>query len=459
MADPRVIIVGAGPAGIRAAETLLTYGLVPILIDENERDGGQIYRRPPDSLKRSYKVLYGTEAERAAHLHSTFEQLRCKIDYRPNTLGWNVANGSLHVVGASRSEALGYDALVIATGATDRLMPVKGWDLAGVYSLGGAQIAIKAQACSIGRKVAFLGTGPLLYLTAAQYLKAGANVVGVFDTSPISNRLRALPKLLARPATLRKGIELIAALRRQHIPIETGIEPIEIGGETATGVNCLTIGKGQKTIAIACDAVALGYHLRAEALLADSAHCEFSFDELTRQWLPIIDRDGRATIDGIYLAGDGVRLTGADGAELSGELAALAAMKDMGRQIDEARLSKLRRELAVMDRFRTGLAEAFPWPFMAASKMEDDTVVCRCELVTAGQIRRLALENGATEINRNKAFGRAGMGRCQGRYCGHAIAEVIAAVAGIPINSVGRLRGQAPIKPLAVNTLSSAAPK
>lgn len=121
MADPRVIIVGAGPAGVRAAEALLACGIVPVLIDENERDGGQIYRRPPDSLKRPYIVLYETEAERAAKLHSTFENLRRKIDYRPNTLAWNVANGSLYLAGASQSKALSYDALIIASGATASL--------------------------------------------------------------------------------------------------------------------------------------------------------------------------------------------------------------------------------------------------------------------------------------------------------------------------------------------------
>jgi len=457
MADPRIIIVGAGPAGVRAAEALLAGGMTPIVVDESERDGGQIYRRPPESLKRPYKTIYGTEADRAENLHSTFESIKPKIDYRPNTLAWNVADRYLHLVEASQSVRLGYDALIIASGATDRLMPVKGWDLAGVYSLGGAQIALKAQACAIGRKVAFVGTGPLLYLTAAQYLKAGANVAGVFDTSAISRRLKALPKLLARPQTLRKGMALMAALRRHRIPIETGIEPLEIGGDRANGVESLTIQKGKRKLTIACDAVALGYHLRAESLLADLARCEFSFDQLTRQWLPTIDEDGRSTVDGIYLAGDGARLTGADGAELSGELAALAALKDLGWRVNEARISQLRRDLKTMERFRAGLAEAFPWPFQAASRIEDGTVVCRCELITAGEIRRLALENGATEVNRNKAFGRAGMGRCQGRFCGQATAEVIAAAANVPIVSVGRLRGQAPIKPLGANTFGKVA--
>ena len=59
---------------------------------------------------------------------------------------------------------------------------------------------------------------------------------------------------------------------------------------------------------------------------------------------------------------------------------------------------------------------------------------------------------GASELNRAKAFSRAGMGRCQGRYCGHAAAEIVAAAADIPLDRVGRLRGQAPVKPLPIAT-------
>lgn len=65
-ASPRVVIIGAGPAGTRCAETLLAAGIKPILIDENRRDGGQIYRRQPEGFKRDYSALYGTEAAKRA---------------------------------------------------------------------------------------------------------------------------------------------------------------------------------------------------------------------------------------------------------------------------------------------------------------------------------------------------------------------------------------------------------
>lgn len=453
MASPRVVIVGAGPAGTRCAEALVSAGLRPIVIDEGRRDGGQIYRRQPAGFTRDYATLYGTEAGKAEALHRAFDALRERIDYRPDTLAWNVAGNEVHVVSGARSEAVAFDALIVCAGATDRLMPVKGWNLAGTYSLGGAQIALKSQACAIGRRVAFMGTGPLLYLIATQYLKAGAEVAAVLDTSPFRLRLSALPKLLARPALLRNGLAMTAALRRANVTLHLGIEPLEIKGTPADGVTGLAFRDGAgRTHAIDCDAVALGYHLRPETQLADLAQCEFRFDAATRQWVVRLDADGRTSTKSVYLAGDGAYVLGADAAEAAGRLAALAALADLGLPAAREDLEALRATLAKMRRFGEGLARAFPWPASQAARLPDDAVLCRCESVTAGELRGAVRDRGASEANRAKAFTRVGMGRCQGRYCAHAAAEVIAHAAGIPIETVGRLRGQAPVKPFSMAT-------
>ncbi len=451
MAPPRVIIIGAGPAGVRCAETLVAAGLYPTVVDESRRDGGQIYRRQPDNFTRPYAKLYGTEASRAHALHTSFDALKGKIDYRPETLAWNIADQKLHIVRNEQACALTFDALVICSGATDRLMPVKGWHHAGTYSLGASQIALKAQACAIGRRVVFLGTGPLLYLVASQYIKAGANVAAVLDTSPLMRRIAALPKLLARPSLLLSGLALLAGIKRAGVPVLTGITPIEITGSPDSGVQGVTVrdAKGRNHT-FECDAVAMGYHLRPETQLADLARCAFRFDPETRQWLPEVGKDGRTSVPGVYLAGDGMRILGADAAEIGGRLAAMAVLKDLRLAVVDEELQKLRAQQATMERFRQGLAQAFPWPVDQAAQLPDEAIVCRCEAITAGELRRVVCDMGAKEANRAKAFSRVGMGRCQGRYCGHAGAEVIACAAGVPLEQVGRLRGQAPIKPLSI---------
>ncbi len=451
MAQPRVIVVGAGPSGVRCAEALVAAGLRPTVVDENRRDGGQIYRRQPDNFTRPYAKLYGTEADKAQSLHTSFDALRGKIDYWPETLAWNIASQKLHVVRNDRSSALPYDALVICSGATDRLMPVKGWHQAGTYSLGASQIALKAQACAIGSRIVFMGTGPLLYLVASQYIKAGATVAAVLDTSPLMLRLAALPKLLSRPSVLLNGLALVARIKRAGVPMLTGITPMEITGSPEAGVQGVVIRDAHgDTRTFECDAVAMGYHLRPETQLTDLARCAFRFDQETRQWLPEVREDGRTSVPGVYLAGDGMRVLGADAAEIGGRLAAMAVLKDLHLDVEDKELQRLRAEQASMERFRQGLAQAFPWPMQQAAQLPDEAIVCRCEAVTAGDLRRVVCDMGAQEANRAKAFSRVGMGRCQGRYCGHAGAEVIAHAAGVPVEQVGRLRGQAPVKPLSM---------
>ena len=454
MASQNVVVIGAGPAGVRAAETLVKAGIRPIVIDESARDGGQIYRRQPDNFMRPKGKLYGTESARAEALHAAFDGLRTSIDYRARHLAWNIADGHVHVVHQGESTSIPYAALIIASGATDRLMPISGWHLAGTYSLGAAQIALKSQAVAIGNHVVFVGTGPLLYLVASQYAAAGAQVVAVLETSTFGKQVMAAPRLGARPDVLLKGLKLLAGLRRAAIPVLHGISPLEITGDPDAGVTGISVRlRNGQSRDFACNAVAVGYHIRPESQLADLAGCAFEFEAATRQFRPAIDIDGRSSVSGVYLAGDGAVTQGADGAEISGKLAALAALSDLNTATSAAaEIAHLRRERLRMDRFRLGIAKAFPWPHHLASGLRDNTIVCRCEGITVGELRSVATEKGAEELNRAKALSRVGMGRCQGRYCGHAAAEIVAAATGVPLEAVGRLRGQAPVKPLAVMT-------
>src|SRR5260370_25010820 len=138
-------------------------------------------------------MLYGLEETKADSLHGTFEALRTRIEYRPETLAWNVYDGALHLQHDDRSHSVRFDALILASGATDRIMPLPGWTLPGTYSLGGAQIALKAQACAIRARPVFLGTGPLLYLVAYQDANAGIEARAALDASRSSLPVAPLP--------------------------------------------------------------------------------------------------------------------------------------------------------------------------------------------------------------------------------------------------------------------------
>jgi NAD(P)H-nitrite reductase large subunit len=132
---------------------------------------------------------------------------------------------------------------------------------------------------------------------------------------------------------------------------------------------------------------------------------------------------------------------------MAGERAALAVLEDRGVLIDKVRSNYLEHKLATIERFRHGLETAFPFPTDWAAKAPDALMICRCEEVSAGEIRAI-VDDGHWEINRVKAHCRVAMGRCQGRMCGSAAAEIVAQRSGRALNDIGRLRGQAPIKPL-----------
>ncbi|MBR8059412.1 NAD(P)/FAD-dependent oxidoreductase [Burkholderia dolosa] len=451
------VIVGAGPAGVRAAEALVDAGLRPVVIDENERWGGQIYRQPPagDGFVRGKRALYGFEAAKADAVHRTMAALLPHVDYRPNTLAWACGTGRVDTLQDGREVTVPYSHLIVASGATDRMLPLPGWTRAGVYTLGGAQVALKAQGCAIGRRVVFAGTGPLLYLVAYQYAKAGAQVLAVLDTSPLRRQAAATPALLRMPATFAKGLYYIGWLRARGVAIETGVVLERVLGDRhVTGLAWRAAGSDAHARMLDCDALGIGFGLRSETQLADLAGCRFRFDPVNRAWLPERDAAGRTSVRGVYVAGDGAGIAGADAAEASGRRAALALLDDAGvvspPPAGKPDARSLERTLARIGAFRAGLEAAFAPPAELAAQCADDTIVCRCEEIDAGTLRRCIRGGQAAEINRLKALTRVGMGRCQGRMCGDAAALVLAAETGRSPADVGRLRAQPPVKPFPI---------
>lgn len=447
------LIVGAGPAGVRAAQALVAAGLRPLVVDEAPACGGQIYRQRLVPDARSAKALYGSEAGKAERLHADFAALAGRIDYWPQALLWNLRGGVADIAVAGASRRAVYNGLILAAGATDRVLPIPGWTLPGVFTLGGAQIALKAQGCAIGSRVVFAGSGPLLYLVAWQYMKAGVEVAAVLDSAPFSAKLNLLRALPLDPAIVLRGVGFTAELLLRGVAIHYGVEDLRLAGETR--VSGISWRQGGREKRLDCDGVGYGLALRSETQLADLAGCAFRFHDRDRAWLPQRDAAGRSSEPGIYLAGDGAGIAGADAAELSGERAALALIEDLGLTADVDRAQALELKLARIDRLRDVLETAFPFPAHWAAGIADETLLCRCEEVTAGSVRAAITQFDISEINRLKAVSRVGMGRCQGRICASAAAELLASATGGSIDAVGRLRAQAPLKPIPLTLMQA----
>jgi NADPH-dependent 2,4-dienoyl-CoA reductase/sulfur reductase-like enzyme len=268
----------------------------------------------------------------------------------------------------------------------------------------------------------------------------------VLDTAPFSLKFHLLRGLLSQPGVVGRGFRYAAELATRGVAMHFGVEPVRIEGKTrVTGIVWRERGRERR---LDCDAVGYGLALRSETQLADLAGCRFVFDARDRAWLPERDRAGRTSVAGIYIAGDGAGIAGADAAELAGERAGLALLEDAGLLVDRTRIDRLELRLAAIRRFRDVLENAFPFPDTWASSLADDVLLCRCEEISVGEARAAAREQGVTELNRLKALTRAGMGRCQGRMCGSAAAEILACASDRPLEDVGRLRTQPPIKPL-----------
>jgi NADPH-dependent 2,4-dienoyl-CoA reductase/sulfur reductase-like enzyme len=453
----KVAIVGAGPAGVAAADVLAAHGAAVTVIDEGREAGGQIYRRARAGLKLDVDALMGVEVTNYRSFHAVFERLRGRIDYRPQTLAWGIEEERLRTISAGVADTVMFNALILATGATDRTLPIPGWTLPGVFTLGGAQVLLKEHGCLVGRRIVFCGSSPLLYLAARQYRAMGAEIVAVLDTTPFTAKIGAAPELLTAPRTFARGLGYMNALRGAGVPVHHGVRLVAFAG--ANGVERVRFrGRDGGEHVVACDAIAYGFGLKPETQLADLAGVEFRYDATFRQWLPHADRDGRCG-SGVYVAGDGATIGGARVAALTGKLAACAVLDDFKIAVSGVARAAMRREVARLRRFQRGLARAFAWPATAIHDLDDVVMVCRCEGITAGELRAsLRAEFGPTEVNRLKAVTRCGMGRCQGRFCGLPGAELIAHALNVPLEAVGRLRGQAPVKPipLAVNPAGNA---
>ncbi len=447
-----LVVVGAGPAGMAAAAEAAGGRASVLVVDDNPAAGGQVWRGAGAGPLAGGRVLGRDYADGGGAATRGFAAA-AGVDRLPGAqvwhlddrleLGLTLPDGGGAVVRAGR--------VVLATGALERPVPVPGWTLPGVMSVGAAQTALKAQAMVPEGRYALAGCGPLLWLYAAQAAAAGAPPALVLDTAPRANRreaLRHLPGFLLSPYA-RKGVPLLARARRAA-PVVGGVDGLRIVRE---GDGLLLFwtrgGGGGREDAAPFDAVLLHHGVTPNLNLARAAGCELDWHENNACFVPRTDAWGRTTVPGVLLAGDGAGIGGAEAAALGGRIAALAALAELGALAEgerDARAAPLRARRDRWLRGRPFLDALFrPAPrFRAAAP---DAVACRCEEVTGAQVAEAA-RLGATGPNQLKAWLRCGMGPCQGRMCGLTVTETIAAARGVSPAEVGYLRLRTPVRPV-----------
>jgi len=452
-------VIGAGPAGLAAATTATELGLKTILYDEQAAPGGQIYRAiEAVAEKRSDDLdLIGSEYQHGQGLVSAFRD--STAEYAPQTSVWEITSeGELGILGPDGAQLINAKRVLIATGAMERPMPVPGWTLPGVMTAGAAQTLLKSAGQVPDVPVVLAGSGPLLFLVALQLIKAGAPVQAVLETTPRANLWRALgslPGALLQAGALIKGWRWISEIKRRGVPIIKGVSALQcLGREHVDGVSYRAGGGSQKRID--CKLVLLHQGVVPGHQLAAAAGCDQSWDEEQCCWRTATDIWGATDQETIAVAGDCVGIGGAEAAEHQGRLAGLDAACRLGvinQDERDRRAAPARRNLAQqagLRRFLDRLYQPAPW---VMNPPDDDTVVCRCEEVTAGELRKV-VDMGCPGPNQAKAFTRAGMGPCQSRMCGMTISSIIADARGLPVGDVGASRARPPLKPITVSELA-----
>jgi len=446
-----VAVVGAGPAGLAAATVCARAGLATVLFDEQPWPGGQIYRAVTATPIKQNTVL-GADYWAGVELAQKF--LASGAQYVPGATVWNLTREreiGVSIGGAAR--ILTAERVILATGALERPFPIPGWTLPGVMTAGAGQILLKSSGLVPEGRTVIAGCGPLLWLIAWQYLEAGTRIDAILETAA-ADRAAAWRHALAFVASpyFLKGLRLMLAVRRRVRVVSNVVELRAEGGARIEAVAFRTARGTEQRLPV--DNLFLHQGVVPNVNLAMAAGIEHRWDDVQLCFSPVLDADGGTALTGIAIAGDGAGIAGAEAAQARGMLAGIAAVRALRPGVQglapaaavRARLARFTRGRAFLDTYYQSAAQ-----FRRPAR---DTLVCRCEEVTAGQIAdTVAL--GCTGPNQMKAFLRCGMGPCQGRLCGLTVTELIAQARGVSPQEVGYYRLRPPVKPITLAELAS----
>lgn len=440
-----LVVIGGGPAGLAAASEGAQAGLSTVLFDENPGVGGQIYRAITSTPVADRAILgedYWGGSDLVAEARAS---------------GASIVNGAtvwsldpVRRVGVSiagRARLIEAGRVIVATGSMERPFPVPGWTLPGVMSAGGAQTLLKAQGLLPDGRTVMAGDGPLLWLLAAQILRAGGRIEAILDTMPRMNWLRALPYLpdflLSPYAT--KGLALLREVRAR-VPVVRVDEFEAVGDDRLREV----VFNGRR---LPADLLLLHQGVVPNVNLAMAAGVAHEWNARQLCFQPVLDQDFGSSVPGIAVAGDGAGIAGGTAAVERGRIAAFAAIRALRPEASVPDLQTIRQKLQREEMGRPFL-DWLNRPAASFRQPEGETIVCRCEEVTAGQVRAVA-DLGCEGPNQMKAFMRCGMGPCQGRLCGLTVTELIAAQRGTTPAEVGYYRLRPPVKPITVAEFAS----
>lgn len=462
-----LVVVGAGPAGLSAALLASEAGLSVAVIDEQAAPGGQIFRQPPATFKTPPSSAFASYPFGAPLIEQARRNTR--IHWHYSSSAWGVFHPApdgvqVAVLTGDKSVLFNGKKLLIATGAYDLPVAFPGWTLPGVMTAGGVQTLLKSQFLCSSQRYVLAGSHPLLLLLAGQLIEAGAHLqeVAIARPRPTLREMlagwRALPghwRLFTQLGTLlftlwRKGVPLRFSTLITRAEGDEGVERVTL---STVDQHWAPLPGTERSHEV--DGLAIGYGLLASTELARQAGCSVNWNPERGGWVVDHDDSQRTSREHIYVAGEPCGVAGAEMAHCQGRLAGaaiVAALKpDAAMPTEPAR-----RALARAKPFSDVVARFFAPRLDALTRLADsDTLICRCEDVTAGQVCGfLKAHPHVTSVNSVKLACRSGMGPCQGRYCQHTVAHLVSAERNIAVDQTGAYTAQAPVKPIPLTSLA-----
>lgn len=448
-------VIGAGPAGLAAAAEAASLGLDTVLFDEQRGPGGQIYRGLVES-KLSGRQILGDDYWRGERLVTAIQHDR--VAYIPESIVWAVLpNLEIGLSIKGQGVCVRAKNILVATGAVERPFPIGGWTLPGVLTVGAGQILLKTSALVPSGRLVMAGSGPLLWLLAAQYLQAGVRIEAILDTTPAQNVRSATRHFVsfALSPYFAKGIKMLSRVLRE-VRVVRNVESLEAEGDDCLRAVIYRTRGWAAPVRLNADTLLLHQGVAPNINLTQSIGCDHEWDDRQLSFRPVSDPFGETSVENIFVAGDGAGIVGAHASEFQGRLAAVAVAHREGR-LDQSQFSDLSgRHRLYLRRWLPGRA-FLDTIFRPADQFRippDDIVICRCEEVTAGQLRE-AVRLGCSGPNQAKAFLRCGMGPCQGRFCGLTVTEIIARERHVSAAGVGYFRTRAPVKPVTLTEIAA----
>jgi len=464
-------VIGAGPGGMEATITAAGFGVRTVLIDSYPQPGGQYFMRIPSDFKVDYENKTETAGRKLVNYVLKVPSLKIL-----NCLVWGLfqeEDGSWLVAlyGENAPKYVRAKNLILSTGSYDTPVAFPGWTLPGVVTSGGTLVLLKNQRVAPGKRALISGTGPLLFSVAAHLIEAGVEVVALCEVNHILPRgIKHAFTMLKQWDRLTEGAKYMKTILGAKTPYKIGWSVVEARGQDAVEQAIIAkmdkfghpIPGTQKVFDV--DLVVSGFTLTPNTGLPRMIDCEMSYQAGKGGWIPVRDADFQTSIPHVYVVGDGAGVGGAENARLEGKIAGTSVAKNTGF-LSLSREKQIRQEiqsdLHQQHRFGDLLSDLFTPPAGLVSLLKDDTIICRCEEITLGEIKD-AIQMGARSIGEVKMLTRTGMGNCQGRMCEHTVAAIIAdqlAGEGVTREDVGYYSIRPPLHPLPQSFLADAVPE